>query len=38
MFFRMDKANLRQGILDCDEDACDCVDDAQEVLRQSRRQ
>ncbi|CAM9090652.1 unnamed protein product, partial [Laminaria digitata] len=31
MFFRMDKANLRQGILDCDENTCDCVDDTQEV-------
>lgn len=27
----MDKADLRQGILDCDENTCDCVDDTQEV-------
>ena len=31
MFFRMDKARLRQGILDCDATSCDCVDDTQEV-------
>ena len=33
MFFRMDKARLRQGILDCDATSCDCVDDTQEVRR-----
>lgn len=33
MFFRMDKATLRQGILDCNATSCDCVDDTQEVSK-----
>lgn len=29
----MDKARLRQGILDCNETSCDCADDTQEVRK-----
>lgn len=35
MFFRVDKARLRQGILDCNETSCDCADDTQEVRKKS---
>lgn len=31
MFFRMDKAKLRQGILDCNQSSCDCAADTKEV-------
>ncbi|CAM9155381.1 unnamed protein product [Ectocarpus sp. 13 AM-2016] len=31
MFFRMDKARLRQGIMDCNTTSCDCVGDTQQV-------
>ncbi|CAM9257644.1 unnamed protein product [Scytosiphon promiscuus] len=31
MFFRMDKAKLRQGISDCNGTSCDCIGDTQQV-------